>query len=203
MTAGETEKKSPTLTERVENVGKLVAPFYLLFVGLFGDRITKDDYLLIVPLAYLVLHGLALLWNHLISPKSLTKLHWLRKVSSQRGFWFAVLLAYLVVIGWGFWAWVDRQILNQPPVIELLRPQATLLRPGEEIELQVWASDPENRRLRFYWSVSDGEVYSESYYSTEATYRAPTSLGQQEITVTVVDAKGKQASRTISVDVWR
>ena len=201
MTAGEAKEKPPTLAERVENVGKLAAPFYLLFVGLLGDRITKDEYLLIIPLTYLVWLGLTLLWNRVKSPKPLTNLNWLRQVSSRRGSWVAVLIVYLAVIGYGSWAWVDRQFLNQPPVVESLRAQITLLSPGEETRLRVWASDPEKGRLRYLWSISDGEVYFESPYSPEAVYQAPTSLGQQEITVTVVDDKGKQASRTITVDI--
>lgn len=211
MTAGSTEKKPSTLGEWVDNIAKIVegsskiaSAFYLYFVvtGL-GESISKDYYLLIAPLFLLVLLSFALLGIRAISPKPLTeKVRWLRSITGKRPFWIVLLVLYVAFAGCGFWRWYDWQ-KNQPPVIDLLRAQITLLSPGEQTILRVWARDPEKGILKYRWEITDGggTVDSESDTSPQAIYTAPMPTGRKTIIVTVIDDKRKQASEPTFVDV--
>ena len=186
--------------EDVSRVVELAAPLYLLFVGFFGHRIPRDDYLLVAPLLFLIWRGLWLLIGRARSPKPLRSIAWLWKLTSTSSFWVVSVVLYMALVGFGSWVWVER-LLDQPPIIEIVRAQNTLLPLGGETILRVSARDPEDSELRCRWAADDGEVPNEAPCAAVVPYHAPMSPGQRQITVTVIDRKGNEATRSVVIDV--
>ena len=60
------------------------------------------------------------------------------------------------------------------------------------------ASDPDGDELSYIWSVNGGSISGEG---SVATWVAPNAYGTYTITVTVTDAKGGQAIKTIDIVV--
>ena len=199
----------------VENIRKLLSltealsAAYVLVIGLFGNRIPKEQFLMGGVFWYATLTGLLFIGQRVIRPKSdlfippgarvrrglkagLARIHWV---------WFMATILYLGASGAGFWFWIDREFLNKPPIIRALRPQAAQLAPCHQTKIKVWAEDPERGNLIYKWVASYGEVQPNVTDNTIAIYRAPGTVGQQHVTVIVIDDKGKRTERSVIIDV--
>ncbi len=92
-------------------------------------------------------------------------------------------------------------ISNQKPVITTLQAGQSSVFAGQTVIIRGSASDPEGHRLSYSWSTSAGE-FSGATDVDSIRWKAPESPQVVEITLTVTDAQGESASRTISVSVF-
>jgi len=89
---------------------------------------------------------------------------------------------------------------NRPPVISSLTPVPAKLQRGETSTITCLASDPDNDELTYTWKVS-GDSGSITGTGKTVTWKAPNSLGNFEIKVTVEDGKGGTANSSCSIVV--
>lgn len=188
----------------------LSSAVYVFVIGFWGNSIPKELVLMGGVCWYATVPGLRLLIRErVIRPESGLHLPprvpaprgikaWLRRI--HRG-WFLVIILYIVASGVGFWFWSDREFLNDPPIVTILRPQAAQLAPFHQTMIKIWAEDPEGGNLDYEWVANDGEIQPYAGDTTLAIYKAPGTFGQQQITVIVTDNKGKRAERRVIIDV--
>jgi len=86
---------------------------------------------------------------------------------------------------------------NHPPVIDSLTAEQRV-RKATTSTIECIASDPDGDELSYTWLVNGGSI---SRKGSVATWVAPNAYGTYTITVTVTDAKGGQAIKTIDIVV--
>ncbi len=96
---------------------------------------------------------------------------------------------------------VDFVIENRAPIIEnLSRTPTGLINVGSTVTLKVEANDPDNDPITYSWNLSGSGSLNKTS-GDEVIWTAPASgTGDDSITVTVADNKGKQTSRTTIIN---
>jgi predicted secreted protein len=87
---------------------------------------------------------------------------------------------------------------NQPPVISNLKAAQTQTAPLGTVQIQCFASDPNNDKLNYVWSATGGKIDGTS---TIVTWQAPDKTGTYNISVTVDDGKGASATSSVAIAV--
>ncbi len=87
------------------------------------------------------------------------------------------------------------KINEAPQIMELLK-SASHLNPGETLELQANAFDPNDDPLTYDWTASGGNFTGNG---SAINWTAPTAEGVYQLTVTVSDDGGLSATKTTSV----
>lgn len=86
---------------------------------------------------------------------------------------------------------------NRPPMISGITG-ATDWSPNVEDEFICNASDPDGDTLTYRWSADDGTITGAG---ERITWRSPSAMGKYQITVTVTDSKGLEATMAKDVRV--
>ena len=90
-------------------------------------------------------------------------------------------------------------ISNREPTASASCTPCTVKR-GEEVELSVTASDPDNDPLTYAWSAPSGRFVGDTDEAT-ATWEAGSTTGQVTLSVKVSDGQGGSATATVQVTV--
>lgn len=199
----------------VINILGALSSSVVVFMGAFGHSFPEKSILATAVYLYASLAGLMFIGRRIPRPTAEMILvpggfepnrrNFSRRLTSNlklaRLPYLAAAPVYLVVIGTLFWLWIDREFRNRPPYIAQVRAQAYQLAPLHKTRIRVWAVDPDGERLHYSWITTYGTVEADRADGSQATFEAPASYGQQEITVTVADDKGKSADRSLVIDV--
>ena len=89
-------------------------------------------------------------------------------------------------------------VVNHPPVIDGLVAEALEVRRATPCVIECIASDLDGDELSYTWSASRGNIRGEG---AVVTWVAPNTYGTYTITVTVTDARGDEATESISIVV--
>ena len=89
-------------------------------------------------------------------------------------------------------------VVNHPPVIDSLITEWRKVRKATTSTVECIASDPDGDELSYIWSASGGNISGEG---SVVTWVAPNAYGTYNITVTVTDGRGGEASESISIQV--
>ncbi|AZR74173.1 hypothetical protein BBF96_12670 [Anoxybacter fermentans] len=87
--------------------------------------------------------------------------------------------------------------MNKAPVIYSLISEKTTIHPGEEVKIQVKASDPNGDSLVYTWNATGGKINGTG---SEVIWVAPQEIGEYTITVKVSDSK-VDVSKSIQISV--
>ena len=88
---------------------------------------------------------------------------------------------------------------NHSPVIESLAAEHMVVIFGKSTNINCVASDPDGDALTYFWAAADGEISGEG---SAVIWTAPDACGEYiTVTVTVVDDRGGEASRELSIRV--
>ncbi len=88
---------------------------------------------------------------------------------------------------------------NHPPVIESLVAEHMVVIFGRSTGIECVASDPDGDVLTYFWDADDGEISGEG---PAVIWTAPDACGEYiTVTVTVVDGRGGEASREVTIRV--
>ena len=88
--------------------------------------------------------------------------------------------------------------VNHPPVIESLTAEKPKILQGTSCNIVCIASDPDNDKLSYAWSVDRGGI---SGSGANVTWTAPSGGGQFIITATVLDGRGGVTSKEVLITV--
>ncbi len=88
--------------------------------------------------------------------------------------------------------------VNHPPVIDSLTTERKKVVKAGPTTIECVASDPDGDELSYTWSAERGNISGEGPI---VTWVAPNTYGTYTITVTVADARGGEASDSISIEV--
>jgi hypothetical protein len=89
---------------------------------------------------------------------------------------------------------------NQPPLIQKIEAQPSIVRPGGTSTISVVASDPEGDPLMYTWSASGGTLSGTSG-PEDKIWTAPDKLGIYEIKISITDNQQKRNPVTTSVRI--
>jgi len=87
-------------------------------------------------------------------------------------------------------------VANHRPVITSLEAEADWTAPLDSLQVWCTASDADGDELSYEWSTGGGNI---SGTGPEAIWTAPIEVGMYDITVTVSDSHGKQATGSIDL----
>jgi hypothetical protein len=87
---------------------------------------------------------------------------------------------------------------SQRPVITSLEAEAEWAVPLGSLQVTCNASDREGDELSYSWSTSGGEINGEG---AMVTWTAPDSAGSYDVTVTVTDGRGGEATKQVTITV--
>lgn len=87
---------------------------------------------------------------------------------------------------------------NPPPIIHDVIPAATAIKALDMVTVICNASGPDDSALTYIWEASDGSITGEG---NSIVYQAPIVASFTTITVTVRDERGREAQRSIQVQV--
>lgn len=88
--------------------------------------------------------------------------------------------------------------VNHPPVIESLTAEKTKILQGTSCNIVCIASDPDNDKLSYSWSIDAGNI---SGSGSAVKWTAPPRGGQFIITATVLDGRGGVTSKEVLITV--
>ena len=88
---------------------------------------------------------------------------------------------------------------NQPPVISSFTAASNQTYPGGTVNLQSVVSDPNNDNINFQWTATGGSFVESGRANN--TWRAPNTVGNYQIKLTVDDGKGGTAEATVPITV--
>ncbi len=88
---------------------------------------------------------------------------------------------------------------NQPPVISSFTAASNQTYPGGTVNLQSVVSDPNNDNIDFQWTATGGSFVESGRANN--TWRAPNTVGNYQIKLTVDDGKGGTAEATVPITV--
>jgi hypothetical protein len=104
---------------------------------------------------------------------------------------FAIVLAVLVI----------GCAKNKPPEIVAVKAFQTEIGPGDSVDIIATATDPENGRVKYKWTVKDGKLSSDK--DSAVRWYAPEKPGTYKITVKATDPKMAATSKTIDLKVLK
>ena len=87
---------------------------------------------------------------------------------------------------------------NHEPIIASLQAEAQQTTPSSSLQVTCTASDPDGDQLGYMWSASGGEINGAG---ATVNWTAPPSEGSYDITVTVTDGQGGQATDQVTIIV--
>jgi len=87
---------------------------------------------------------------------------------------------------------------NHEPIIASLQAEAQQTTPSGSLQVTCTASDPDGDPLGYIWSASGGEINGAG---ATVNWTAPPSEGSYDITVTVTDGQGGQATDQVAITV--
>lgn len=87
---------------------------------------------------------------------------------------------------------------NQPPTIEGLSAEASLVRFGDRVAIECIASDPDGDEISYQWSANGGTVSGDG---SSITWRASDTTGSYTLTVAVRDVRGGEATSSLVISV--
>jgi len=87
---------------------------------------------------------------------------------------------------------------SQRPVITSLDAEPEWTVPSGSLQVTCNASDPRGDQLSYGWSANGGEINGEG---PTAAWTAPDSAGSYDVTVTVTDSRGGQATKKLTITV--
>ena len=87
---------------------------------------------------------------------------------------------------------------NHEPTITSLQAEAEWALPSSSLQVTCTASDPDGDQLGYIWSASGGEINGEG---ATVNWTTPLSEGAYDITVTVTDGQGGQATDRVAIIV--
>ena len=88
---------------------------------------------------------------------------------------------------------------NQPPVINSLFPESPTIIPNAETKITCNATDAEGDELTYTWTTTAGTITET--YKTFIFWKAPDFAGEFEVSVTVNDGNGGEASSSCTIIV--
>ncbi|MCK5558937.1 MAG: fibronectin type III domain-containing protein [Thermoplasmata archaeon] len=88
--------------------------------------------------------------------------------------------------------------LNHAPQLTKLRPSATVVRPGEVVELEATAFDEDGDTMTFHYEASGGTI---SGSGAEVEWHAPTATGDYTIEAWVSDGELESATKEVTITV--
>lgn len=111
-------------------------------------------------------------------------------------------ITVLVTDGWGGEATkqltVSVVVFNDPPVIERLMAEPSVVDQDKNTTIKCVASDPDDDELEYIWEVTAGSI---SGQGAVVTWQAPHTPGAYTVNVKVDDGKGGKATEQVTVDV--
>ncbi len=87
---------------------------------------------------------------------------------------------------------------NQPPTIERLTSESSLVRFGDRVAVECLASDPDGDEISYQWSANGGAFSGDG---SSVTWRASDTTGGYTLTVVAKDTKGGEASSSLVINV--
>ena len=87
---------------------------------------------------------------------------------------------------------------SQQPVITSLKAEAEWTVPLGSLQVTCNASAPEGNELSYSWSTNGGEINGGG---AMVTWTAPDSAGSYDVTVTVIDGRGGEATKQVTITV--
>jgi len=87
---------------------------------------------------------------------------------------------------------------NHEPIIASLQAEADWAVPSSSLQVTCTASDPDGDELSYIWSATGGEINGAG---PTVNWTAPLSEGSYDITVTVTDGQGGQATDQVAITV--
>lgn len=88
--------------------------------------------------------------------------------------------------------------VNHSPIIERLTAEHSVVNEGESTYIECVASDPDEDELSYLWAATGGDISDEG---STITWTAPDTCESYVVTVTVIDVRGGEASKELSVRV--
>ena len=88
--------------------------------------------------------------------------------------------------------------INHPPAIDSLTAEPQRVKKAKTSTIKCLATDPDGDELTYTWSASGGSI---SGKGSVATWVAPDTYGTYNITVTVTDSRGGQATKSVAIVV--
>lgn len=93
---------------------------------------------------------------------------------------------------------VGCDLINRAPIINELAADNDYLCMGASSEIHVIATDPDNDELTYTWITPLGEIKGEG---TSVSWQAPSMPGAHTITLTVTDSRGRNTTKTLTLNV--
>jgi hypothetical protein len=88
--------------------------------------------------------------------------------------------------------------VNHPPVIDSLTAKPQKVKKAMTSTIECLASDPEGDKLSYTWSASGGNISGEG---SVVAWVAPNTFGTYTITVSVIDGRGGETTKSIDIVV--
>ncbi|MFW6102476.1 MAG: Ig-like domain-containing protein [Chloroflexota bacterium] len=92
---------------------------------------------------------------------------------------------------------LDTMLANHHPAITGLEAERERVLPGTSCQIVCTASDADGDELSYNWSASVGKIIGEG---GTVTWVAPNYAGFYDVTVTVTDGRGGEATKTITIE---
>ncbi|MBE9513337.1 MAG: hypothetical protein IMY77_04740 [Chloroflexi bacterium] len=89
-------------------------------------------------------------------------------------------------------------LVNHSPIIERLTPEHSVVSEGKSTPIECVASDPDEDELSYLWTATGGDISGEG---SAVIWTAPNTCESYVVTVTVIDARGGEASKELSLKV--
>jgi len=93
---------------------------------------------------------------------------------------------------------LDTMLANHRPAITSLEAEPERILPSTSTQIVCTASDADGDELSYNWSASEGEITGEG---DAVTWTAPDSVGFYDVTATVTDGRGGEATSTKTIEV--
>jgi hypothetical protein len=88
---------------------------------------------------------------------------------------------------------------NNPPIIESLAADQTLIKAAESTPIECVATDADGDELTYLWEATDGTI---SGQGPVITWTAPAIADTYVVTATVADSRGGKATMQLNLETW-
>ncbi|MFC2004019.1 Ig-like domain-containing protein [Chloroflexota bacterium] len=89
-------------------------------------------------------------------------------------------------------------VVNHPPVIESLTAGSSVVSQAMSTNIECVASDPDGDKLSYQWATTRGNI---SGQGPVITWTAPSSCADYTVTVSVIDGRGGEATKELTITV--